>query len=181
MIRSKITRAIVAAAAAVLLLACTKIEDDRPTMERIQMSTEYLDVLGKYNSVAREFSRAVKPLQEKEKRMNEAFDQEYWNKYDGQWRKTVEAMNDLQGYKYRFEPFKVMKPDFDQFIVKIKEYNNIVERMRKDAAPWTPERKSQLYAAVDPVYADILQRSKDIIGKIDEIYNRVFVVGDKKK
>jgi hypothetical protein len=181
MVRSKIIRAVIAVAALVLLLACTKIEDDRPTMERVQMSTEYLDVLGKYNSVAREFSRAVKPMQEKEKRMDGTFDQEYWNKYDGQWKKTVEAMNDLKGYSYRFEPFKEMKPDFEKFFAKIGQYNDIVEKMRKDNAPWTPERKNRLYAALDPVYTDIFQQSKDITQKIDEIYNRVFVVGEKQK
>jgi len=161
--------------------ACTKIDDDRPAMERIQMTTEYLDVLGKYNAVAREFSRAVKPLQETEKRMDAAFDAEWWGKYDSQWAKTTEAINDLKNYGYRFEPFKVMQPDFLQFFSRLEEYNNTVEKMRKSTAEWTPERKKQLYAALDPVYADILNRSKEIVAKIDDIYNRVFVVGEKKQ
>jgi hypothetical protein len=181
MIRSKILYAFMVIAAAGIFQACTKIEDDRPAMERIQMTTEYLDVLGKYNAVAREFSRAVKPLQETEKRMDATFDKEWWGKYDEQWAKTTAAMNDLKNYGYRFEPFKVMQPDFVKFISRLEEYNDKAARMRKSAREWTPERKKELYDALDPLYADILKQSKDIVQKIDDIYNRVFVFGEKKQ
>jgi len=161
--------------------ACTMIDDDRPKMERIRMTGEYLDLLGAYNSVSREFSRAVKPMQETEKRMNAEFNEEYWNKYEKQRSKAVQEINALKNFEFRFEPFKEIKPDFKNFTSRMEDYDGAVARMRESTKQWTPEKKKEFYAALDPIYADILQQSATIVNKIDTIYNRVFVVGENKK
>lgn len=163
------------------LNACTKIDDDRPTTERIKMTGEYLDLLGAYNSASREFSRAVKPMQETEKRMNAEFNEAYWSKYDEQKAKAVKEIHVLKNYQFRFEPYKEIKTDFKNIASRMEDYNGTVDRMRESTKQWTPEKKKEFYAALDPIYADIFQQSKTIVTKIDAIYNRVFVVGENKK
>jgi len=162
------------------LNACTKIDDDRPTTERIKMTGEYLDLLGAFNSVSREFSRAVKPMQETEKRMNAEFNEEYWNKYDKQRSIAVKDIQALKNFEFRFEPFKELKPDFKNFTSRMEDYNKTVDSMRESTKQWTPEQKKEFYAVLDPIYADILQQSQTMVTKFDTIYNRVFVVGENK-
>lgn len=161
--------------------ACTKIDDDRSNIERIKMTGEYTDLLGAYNSACREFSRAVKPLQEEEKRMDAAFNEEYWSKYDKQRSKAMQEIHALKNFDFRFEPFKEIKPDLENIISRMKDYNGTVDKIRESTKQWTPEKKRELFAALDPIYTDILQQSKAIVQKIDIIYNRVFVVGENKK
>jgi hypothetical protein len=63
----------------------------------------------------------------------------------------------------------------------MEKYHAVIDRMRGETKHWTPEKKKELYAALDPLYADLLRQSKTIVGKIDNIYNRIFVVGEDKK
>lgn len=161
--------------------ACTKIEDNRSNMERIQMTSEYLNVLGAFNSVSREFSRVAKLTQETDRRMENKFDGEFWSDYDEKRSKAVKEINALKNYKFEFQPFAVLKPDFKAIIADMEKYNSAVDGMRESTQQWTPEKKKELFAALDPIYADIVRQSKTIVGNIDVIYNRVFVVGEDKK
>jgi hypothetical protein len=163
------------------LSACTKIEDNRSNMERIKLTSEYLNVLGAFNSTAREFSHVAKLMQEKDRRMDYVFNEEFWSDYDEKRSKAVKEINALKNYQFEFKPFAELKSDFKAITEGMEKYNGVVNKMRESTQQWTPEKKKELYAAIDPIYADIYRQSKEIVGKIDGIYNRVFVVGEDKK
>ncbi len=157
---------------------CQMIDDDRSNVERVKLTGEYFDILSKYNSVAREFSRTVKPLQDTSRRMNNEFNEEYWERFEKNRATAVVKMNELKSYEFKYDPFRPLKPEFVSFVAKMEHYLTTVENMRKGVTEWTPDKKKNLYAALDPLYNDILQQSKDITEKIDLIYNRYFVTGE---
>ncbi len=94
-----------------ILTACTKIEDNRSNIERIRMTSEYLNVLGAFNSVSREFSRAAKLMQESDRRMNQSFDNAFWSEYDEKRSKAEREMRAIKQYQFEFEPFADLKTD----------------------------------------------------------------------
>jgi len=147
-------------------------------MERIKLTGEYLDLLGKYNSAAREFSRMVKPLQDTGKRMEAEFNDEYWKNYEKSRDVALVKMNELKNFEFKYEPFRPLQPEFVTFVEKMERYIALVEENRGSVTKWTPERKKSFYATLDPLYGEILKQSKQITEKIDRIYNRVFVTGE---
>lgn len=163
------------------LMGCTKIDDNRTNSERIKLTSEYLNVLGAFNSVAREFSRVAKLMQETDRRMDNKFDDEFWSDYDDKRAKALKEIEAVKNYKFEFEPFAELKSDFATIAARMEEYEKVVDDMRANTKRWTPDKKKELYTTLDPIYADILQRSKTIVAKIDTIYNRVFVMGESKK
>lgn len=163
------------------LCACKKIDDNRSNAERIKMTSEYLNVLGAFNSAAREFNRVAKLMQETDRRMDNSFDVEFWSDYDEKRSKAVKEIHAVRNFKFEFAPFAELQSDFKAISSSMQDYNGIVDKMRESTKQWTPEKKKELYAALDPIYADILRQSKTIVAKIDVIYNRIFVVGEDKK
>lgn len=157
---------------------CQMIDDDRSNVERVKLTGEYFDILSKYNSVAREFSRTVKPLQDTSRRMNYDLNEEYWGRYEKNRAVALSKMNELKLYEFKYDPFRPLKPEFTSLVAKMEHYLATVENIRNGVTKWEPEQKKSLYATLDPLYNDILQQSKDITEKIDLIYNRYFVTGE---
>jgi len=154
------------------------IDDDRSNAERVKMSGEYLETLGKYNAAARQFSQAVKPFQEVDNRPDCGFTEKFWERFEKKRTSSLKKAYELKSLEFKYEPFQPLKKEFVSFAEKMETYFFAVENMRRTVDEWTPEKKSELFAVLDPLYDEILKQSEEITIQIDMIYNRVFVVGE---
>ena len=167
-------------ALAFMLTACSRVDDDSSFKDRVKMSNEYMSMLKQYNSFCIASNKSFRPFIDDRKQEGLSFDGKFWADYQTRKANTLEKSKALLSFSFKFSHFRPLKDDFAFLADRMEEYFGVIDETRHSTRYWDSGKKRALFAKLDPIYQTTLKKSGEVVHKIDEIYNQVFVVGQKK-